>query len=78
MPRYFFHLEGARYSEQDEEGTVYADPATARAQAVTTAGEMLRDAEGKFWSQPEWRMHVVDEQDATVCVLTIHGTTDSR
>lgn len=74
MPRYFFNLIGDG-SSSDKGGTVLPGPEEARSAAVVAAGEMLRDADGKFWGAPEWQMHVSDEQGTTVCTLTIRGST---
>ncbi len=75
MPRYFFTLEGDG-SSPDEEGTMLPGPEEARDVAVRAMGEILTDAAGAFWNGPEWRMTVTDEEGATVCALTIRGTTD--
>ncbi|MBP1807715.1 DUF6894 family protein [Rubellimicrobium aerolatum] len=72
MPRYFFHLVGSPMPE-DSLGTVCPGPEDARSQAVVAAGEMLRDIDGAFWDGPEWRMHVTDEEGATVCEIRISG-----
>ncbi|TNC48545.1 hypothetical protein FHG66_13420 [Rubellimicrobium rubrum] len=76
MPRYFFNLEGLPNPE-DEGGTVLAGPEQARSAAVTHAGGMLRDIDGQFWSAPERRLRVTDEQGGTVCTLSIKGTAAS-
>jgi uncharacterized protein DUF6894 len=61
MPRYFFHVtDGADYP--GSEGIILDDVATARAEAITTAGALL-------WGSGEWRMTVIDEAGATVCRL---------
>ena len=72
MPRYFFHVHD---SEEiiDHIGTELANPDEANAQAVTAAGEALRDSDGKFWNSGEWRMRVTDESGATVCSLRFSG-----
>ena len=74
MPRYFFSTEGDG-SIPDEEGTVLPGPKEARDAAATLAGELLTGADGRFWGSPEWRLLVTDEGGATVCTLTIKGTT---
>ena len=74
MPRYFFNIEGGPYPDPDD-GIDLAGPEQARAAAVTLAGEMLQDVDGQFWGAPEWRLHVTDEEGATVCMLSIRGTT---
>ena len=68
MPRYFFHVHD---SEEmiDDVGTECADQDDARAQAVTAAGEALKDAGGKFWNSGDWRTWVTDESGAIVCAL---------
>jgi hypothetical protein len=74
MPRYFFNLEGSS-SPADGEGTVLEGLEQARSAAVILAGEMLKDADGTFWDEPEWRLHVLDEEGATVCRVSVRGTT---
>ncbi len=76
MPRHFFHVEGDG-SRPDEEGARLPGPEQARSAAVIAAGEMLRDADGGFWDQPEWRMRVIDEAGETGCLLSVRGTTGS-
>ncbi len=68
MQRFFFHVRDS--SEMlDEVGTELPGLAEARAEAVTTAGEMLRDSGEQFWNSAEWRMWVTDETGRTVCSL---------
>lgn len=68
MPRYFFHVtDGADYP--DSEGIILDDVASARAEAITTAGALLKDRGATFWGSGEWRMTVVDEAGGTVCRL---------
>ena len=74
MPCYYFNMTGGPYPEPDD-GIVLKGPEQARSAAVTMAGEMLKDIDGQFWSAPEWCLSVTDEQGATVCILTIKGTT---
>lgn len=74
MPRYFFNVEGV-LNPEDVDGIDLTGPEQARSAAVTLAGEMLKDADGRFWGEPEWRLHVADEEGATVCLLTITGRT---
>lgn len=72
MPRFFFHVQDAK-DLPDEEGTEFASADEASAQAVTFMGEALKDADGRFWAQGKWAMHVVDENGATVCRLRFSG-----
>jgi len=71
MPRYLFHIHDDEDFEDfpDNEGNVLPDAAAARAQAVVTAGAMLREKGETFWGGTEWRMNVVDEAGQTVCEL---------
>ncbi len=77
MPRYFFTVEGSDYPEEDEDGIVLAGPAEARSALVTLAGEMLTEADGRFWTGAEWQLRVTDEHGASVCVLTIKGSSEA-
>ena len=77
MPRYFFNLEGYDVYPKDEDGIDLPSPKDARGAAATLAGEMLEDADGKFWGAPTWRMDVTDEQGARVCTLRIQGWGDT-
>jgi hypothetical protein len=52
-----------------EEGTILANVAAARAEAITTAGALLKDRGPTFWGAGEWRMTVVDDAGDTVCLL---------
>ena len=72
MPRYFFHVHDGS-DRPDHEGTECPDVETARSQAVSLLGEMVRYLDGRFWRHPEWRLNVVDETGATVCELQVSG-----
>jgi hypothetical protein len=45
----------------DNDRTVLPDAAAIHAQAVSTAGSVLRDIGDAFWSGAEWYMIVIDE-----------------
>jgi hypothetical protein len=74
MPQYFFNIHDSR-DIPDDQGTHLSSPEEACTEAVAAAGAMLKDLREEFWCAAEWRMHVTDEQGATVCALTIRGTT---
>ncbi|GEL44778.1 hypothetical protein MEX01_53690 [Methylorubrum extorquens] len=68
MARYFFDIIDGQVLP-DMEGADFASPAQARAEAIATAGEMLRDAGLRSWDGSEWRMLVRDEESRTVLSL---------
>ena len=69
MPRYFFNVHD-RKDLPDEEGIDLPGRNEAHRQAITTAGEMLREMDREFLAGDVWEMHVTDEAGATVCRLT--------
>lgn len=68
MPRYFFHVTDGE-SIRDDTGTELSGLPEARRQALQTAGEMLRDGDGRFWTGQEWSMHVIGEDGREILVL---------
>ena len=54
-----------------------AGPEVARDSAVEAVGELMRDADGKFWNRPAWRMIVTDEQGVMICEIRVSGTASS-
>ena len=77
MPHYFFNVQDGQ-DLPDREGTVLAGPEAARVGAVSTSGEMLKAHAARFWIDRDWRMHVTDEQGATVCDLRFSGTAGAQ
>jgi hypothetical protein len=73
MARYFFHIVDGRFLV-DAEGTDLPDMAAVRAEAISAAGEILRDAGAKGWDGDEWQMHVVNEDETTVLKLVFSAT----
>ena len=71
MPRYFFNVEGLA---EDTEGMEMADLATAKCEAVTTAGCMICDGASTFWDRDSFVMTVADEQRLTLFTLHFIGT----
>jgi hypothetical protein len=68
MPRYYFNCEGAQ-NFTDQDGTELESFEEARFQAITNAGEILRDHADRFAEAPRWRLFVVDETGRTVFVI---------
>jgi len=72
MPRYFFHLD-EHSGSPDQEGTVVADLATARTEALHYAGEIIAYANPTLVMQAEpFRVRVTDENGNEVIKLEIH------
>jgi hypothetical protein len=58
MPRYYFHIEDDRL-EVDHVGVELPDLKTARDEAVSAAGQILRNGAAKsLWAGKPWRMWV--------------------
>ena len=68
MPRYFFHVIDG-FSTRDADGTELPDIHAAQGQAVTLAGEILREMGTTFWNGTEWRMEVADERNRILFTL---------
>ncbi len=68
MPRYFFQVIDGR-EIIDKVGTVFPGLSEARAQAIRTAGSILRDEGDEFWNGTEWQMNVTDAAGQSVLKL---------
>jgi hypothetical protein len=68
MPRYFFHVVDGR-DIIDREGTELPGLREARAEAIRTAGAILRDEGDAFWKGEEWQMNVTDLTGQSVLKL---------
>jgi hypothetical protein len=72
MPRYFFHTQcSSRFT--DEDGIDYATPVEARAEAIRSAGEMMRDAPEEFWGSRPWEVTVTNEVGLVLWELSMDG-----
>lgn len=77
VPRYFFHVMDGRASI-DHEGTELAGIAEARAEAVRTAGEILRHDIADLWSGHPWQMTVADDTGVTKFTLRFSARDHDR
>jgi hypothetical protein len=68
LPRYFFHVIDGR-EILDHEGTELLGLKEARAEAIRTAGAILRDEGDEFWNGTEWHMNVTDAAGQSVLKL---------
>lgn len=70
MPRYFFNVFHNR-AEPDEQGEDLPDAQAAWREATKTAGQILRDLDGRLRPGQEWRMEVTDENAKRLYVLRV-------
>jgi len=68
MPRYFFHVVNSRFIP-DTEGTECATADEIKAQAIKSAGAMLKDMGLQVWTTNRWYMFVTDETSRTLLKL---------
>ncbi|MFL5208093.1 MAG: DUF6894 family protein [Microvirga sp.] len=73
MPRFFFNVRGAK-GFPDAEGVEFADASAACGEAVTLAGEILRDVNGKMSEGDDWRLDVTDTEGNRVGSLRFSVT----
>ncbi len=64
MPRYFFHVVNGEFLP-DPVGVECATADDVKAQAVISAGEMLKDHGLKIWNTQRFYMFVADDQNNT-------------
>ncbi len=76
MPRFFFNIHDSR-DMPDRDGVDLPDLKAVRAEAVKTAGEMLRDIDGALTGE-EWIMEVTDEAGWLVLTLRFSATEHAR
>lgn len=70
MPRYFFHIRDGSFSP-DLVGTDLPNLRTARAQAIATAGSILREnPEGLSEGHP-WRLEVTGEEGQVLFTMQV-------
>jgi hypothetical protein len=73
MPRFFFNVRGAK-GFPDAEGVEFADASAACGEAVTLAGEILRDVNGKMSEGGDWQLDVTDAAGKRVGSLSFSVT----
>ena len=77
MPRYFFNVMGDGYMDEADEGRLLDGPREANTVATALAGALLMEADGRFWTHPDWQLTVTDQMGRTVCNITIQGSSFS-
>lgn len=72
MPRYFFHAQSdTRVTDTD--GIECLDDASARREAITAVGEMVRDCPEPFWGSRPWTITVTDGTGRVLYEITMNG-----
>ena len=74
MPIYHFNLADGSY-ESDPDGTMLADLATARLEAVAFAGSYLRDYPDIIWEGHKFRVEVTDHAGADLFAVVVSTET---
>jgi hypothetical protein len=77
VPRYFFHVHDGE-DLLDREGLELPGSAEAREQAITTAGEMIRQSGVVLSDGSVWIMRVVDENGREVFTLRFSADDHTR
>jgi Domain of unknown function (DUF6894) len=72
MPRYFFNVHDER-SGIDTEGEELPNNEAAWREATIVAGKLLRNMDGKFQPEQEWRLEVTDERRNPLYILRIYA-----
>jgi hypothetical protein len=72
MALYFFHIQTDTRTT-DEIGMEFARPQEARAQAIMTCGEMVKDDPDNFWGSRPWTIVVTDATGLILWDLSMDG-----
>jgi hypothetical protein len=73
MPRYFFHVHHGDESYTDEVGDELADDHAAWHEATASAGESLKDIDGKLRPGRDWRMEVTADGRGLLYVIEVRA-----
>lgn len=72
MPRYFFDIVDGQ-DLPDPEGSVHADLAAARIEAIRYSAEVLKEMPERFWTCERWVMTVSDARRSPLFTLNFHA-----
>ena len=75
MPRYFFNVRYGNDSYRDEVGEDLPDNMAAWHEATSSAGQSIRDLDGKLQPGTDWRMDVVSETGSVVYSIEVKSQT---
>ena len=71
MPRYFFNVIHGDEHFRDEIGEDLADNVSAWHEATASAGQSIRDLDGKLKPRTTWRMEVLNEAGQTIYTIEV-------
>ena len=77
MPRFFFRTEDGKCFP-DLDGTELSGVEAAKAEAILTFGEMIREFQDEFWKCGALRLYVKDEASVTLFTLDLRLTEPGR
>ncbi|WP_076068278.1 DUF6894 family protein [Sphingomonas montana] len=72
MALYYFHTQTETRST-DSDGIDLGTPREARAQAIITCGQMLKDSPDAFWGTRPWAVVVTDAKGLILWELSMDG-----
>ena len=71
MPRYFFHVHHGEESYVDKVGDDLPDDHAAWKEAMSSAGESIRDLDGRMQPGTDWRMEVTADGHGLLYVIEV-------
>jgi hypothetical protein len=71
MPRYFFHIRTGDHLNRDDEGVVLPSLEAAQAEALRSAGDLIRDAQRNLKEVAEADIVVMDQGGDTLATIPI-------
>jgi hypothetical protein len=71
MPRYFFNVRYGEESYRDEVGEELPDNLAAWREATTSAGQSIRDLDGRLAPGTTWRLDVMREDGNAVYSIEV-------
>jgi hypothetical protein len=76
MARYLFHTQtDTRIT--DDEGVELPTESEARAQAIITCGQMMKDAPDAFWGSRPWNVTVTNEAGLIMWEISMDGVSSA-
>ena len=77
MPKYFFNVYNGPEAYLDEIGEDLPDRHAAWHEATVSAGQSIRDLDGKLQPGTEWRLEVLDEFGNRLYSLNVIAQSDA-